>query len=513
MTDVSADAPDPLPVRRQLGLIDAASIIVGVIVGVGFLQSSPAVAAAAGSAEATFAVWALGGFTALLGAACYAELAAMLPRDGGEYVFLTRAFGPRVGFLFAWTAMLVVRPGNIGALALVFAANARQLTPLPWLGTGTGAQLAWAAGAVVAFTGINAVGLRGGKGAQNLLTAAKLLGLAGLFAVAVFAPAVAAPGTTATAAASPSALPVSSAPAANWGLAMVLVLFAYGGWEDVTYVSAEVRDPRQNLRRALLLGTAAVTLLYLLGTAAFVRSLGYAGLAGSDAVAADVLRRPLGDGAARAISLLVSVCALGAMNGMILTGSRITYAAAADHPALGRLGRFDGRRGVPMRSLLLQSAVTLGSLVAFGRDPDGFERMVTFTAPTFWAFYLLVGVGLIVIRRREPNLPRPYRVPLYPLTPVLFCLTGAFMLQAGLAYAWEHRAAEAFWTIGVLTSGAGLMWLVPRRPGPAGEGDDTNGLGREDGDGAAVAGHGPPASARPATSDDAGVDRTPGTRP
>jgi APA family basic amino acid/polyamine antiporter len=452
----AADAPDLLPARRRLGLADAASIIVGVIVGVGFLQSSPGVAAAAGSVGATFAVWALGGLTALLGAACYAELATAIPRDGGEYVFLTRAFGQRVGFLFAWTAMLVVRPGNIGALALVFAAYARQLAPLPGLGTGTGAQLVWAVGAVLAFTAVNAVGLRGGKWAQNLLTAAKLVGLLGLFAVAAFGPEV-----------EPAAVVAGAAPAAgrspDLGLAMVLVLFAYGGWEDVTYVAAEVRDPTRNLRRALVLGTAAVTLLYLLGTAAFVRSLGYAGLAGSDAAAADVLRRPLGDGAARAISLLVSVCALGAMNGMILTGSRITYAAAPDHPVLRRLGRWDGRRGVPMRSLLLQSAITVGSLVAFGRSPNGFDRMVVFTAPTFWTFYLLVGVALIVIRVQEPALPRPYKVPLYPVTPVLFCLTGAFMLQAGLTYAWDNRTAEAFWTVAALASGAALMPLAGRR--------------------------------------------------
>lgn len=450
-------ALDALPVRRRIGLYDAASIIVGVILGVGFLQSSPVVAAAAGSVEATFAVWALGGFTALLGAACYAELGTMLPRDGGEYVFLSRAFGPRVGFLFAWTAMLVVRPGNIGALALVFAAYARQLTPLPGLGTGTGAQLAWAAGAVVVFTAVNAVGLRGGKWAQNFLTAAKLIGLLALFAVAVFAPTVPPPAADAATAAASTVSP-------DLGLAMVLVLFAYGGWEDVTYVAAEIRDPSRNLRRALLLGTASVTALYLLGTAAFLRSLGYAGLAHSDAVAADVLRGPMGDWAARFISLLVSACALGAVNGMILTGSRITYAAAPDHPVLRRMGAWDGRRGVPMRSLLLQSAITLASLAAFGWYPDGFDRMVVFTAPAFWSFYLLVGAALIVIRVREPDLPRPYKVPLYPATPVLFCLTGAFMLQSGIRYAWDNRTAEAFWTVAVLMSGAMLMpWARPKQ--------------------------------------------------
>lgn len=441
----------PQPVRRRLGLLDATSIIVGVIVGVGFLQSSPDIASAAGSAGWTFAVWALGGLTALLGAACYAELATMLPRDGGEYVFLTLAFGRRVGFLFAWTALLVVRPGNVGALALVFATYARELTPLPRLGTGTAATLAWACGAVVVFTAVNAVGLTGAKWTQNLLTVAKVVGLLGLFAAAVFGPARAADPSPATA-------PV----ARDLGLAMVLVLFAYGGWEDVTYVAAEVRDPARNLRRALVLGTLSVVVLYMLGTAAFVRALGWEGLARSPAVAADVLRGVLGNNAARAISFLVAACALGAVNGMILTGSRITFAAAADHPVLRQLGKWDGGRGVPTRALLVQSAVTLTLLASFGWYAEGFSRMVVLTVPTFWAFYVLVGVALIVFRLREPNLHRPYRVPLFPLTPVLFGLTGAFMLSSGLVYSWENRTGEALWPLGVLASGLLLMPLAPR---------------------------------------------------
>lgn len=442
---------DPLSAARPtLGLWDATSIIVGIIIGVGFIESSSLVAASAGSPGWTFGVWAIGGATAMLGAACYAELATMLPREGGEYVFLTRAYGGRVGFLFAWTALLVVRPGNIGAMALVFANYVRQIVPLPGLGTGPGAMVVWAVGAVVVLTAINAAGIRQGRRTQNLLTGGKILGLAGLFAAAALAPAV-----DASAAATLPALP--PLPKVDLGLAMVFVLFAYGGWEDVTYVAAEIRDPRRNLRRALLLGTAAVTAIYLIGTAAFAHSLGWAGLAGSKAVAADALRPSLGDGAARAVSLLVAVCALGAVNGMTLTGSRIAYAASAGHPALRALGKWDGRRGVPMRSLLLQSGITVALVLAVGGNADGFERIIIFTVPAFWSFYILVGAALIVLRKREPGLPRPYRVPFYPVTPILFCVTGAYMLRAGIAYAWDNRTVEAAYAIAAVGSGLALM--------------------------------------------------------
>jgi amino acid transporter len=347
----------------------------------------------------------------------------------------------------------VVRPGNIGALALTFATYAAQVITPAGQHADPKHVLALACGAVVVLTGVNALGLRRATWTQNALTVAKVLGLLALFAIGLVFPARDAASTA----------PVVLPSAGNFGLAMVMVLFAFGGWEDVTYVAAEIREPRRTLPRALLAGTAAVTAIYLLGTVAFVHSLGWAGLATSDAVAADVVRGPLGDAAARGVSLLVALCAFGAINGMILTGSRISFAAAADHPALRQLGAWDGSRGVPMRSLLLQSLITLALLLLMGRDADAFERMVSFTVPAFWSFYVLVGVALLVLRLREPGLLRPFRVPLFPVTPVLFCLTGLFMLQSGVMYAWDHRGGEAFWAIGAVVSGVILMPLARRR--------------------------------------------------
>ena len=432
--------PHPAP-RRQLTLFDSTCIIVGIIIGAGFYQTTPQVARSVGGMVPLLAVWLIGGAVALIGALCYAELTAAYPHDGGEYVFLTRAFGRRAGFLFAWGGFWVVRPGNIGAMAYVFARYAQQLLPLP---LGRHAPAAYAVGAVVALTAINVLGVRSGKWTQNLLTATKVLGLLAVFVVGLlFAPA--------SRVATPT--PVPSGSLGGFYLAMILVLFTYGGWNEISYVAAEVRDPSRNLVRALALGTGAVVVIYLLGNSAFVRALGYEGFAASKAVAADVLRLRFGARAAAAISALVCVSSLGALNGMILTGARIYYAVGADHRAYAWLGKWDGRLGTPVRSFLAQAAVTLAVVIGFGLRDQGFERMVVYTAPLFWLFFLLAGASLFALRAVEPHTPRPYRVAGYPLTPALFCLSSAFMLYASLAYALAHRAAEAWWAIGLMAAG------------------------------------------------------------
>ena len=441
--------PGEFAPRRQLTLLDSTCIIVGIIIGAGFYESTPRVAASVGGTGPLLAVWLLGGAVALVGALCYAELSAAYPRDGGEYVFLTRAFGRRAGFLFAWGGFWVVRPGNIGAMAYVFARYAQQILPLP---EGRHPLVSYAVGAVVVLTAVNVLGVRSGKWTQNLLTAAKVVGLLAVFAMALLSP-------SGSRVATPT--PVSSTSPSGFYLAMILVLFSYGGWNEMSYVAAEVRDPRRNILRALVIGTVAVVAVYVVGNVAFVRALGFEGFARSQAVAADVLRPRLGDRGAAAVSALVCVSCLGALNGIILTGARIYYAFGTEHRAYAWLGRWDRGRGTPVRSLLLQGAVTLALVVGFGLYEDGFERMVVFTAPLFWLFFLLAGVSLFVLRAKEPDLARPYRVAGYPLTPILFCLSSAFMLYASIAYALENRAAEAWWAIGLMAAGVAASLYDP----------------------------------------------------
>ncbi len=435
--------------QRQLTLLDSTCIIAGIIIGVTIFESSPLIAACAGSPLWLLGIWALGGLFAMTGAVCYAELTTTYPKVGGDYVFLTKAYGRRTGFLFAWAEYWIIRPGNIGAMAFVFATYARQLVLLAFgneatLGTAGHDFAAYACGAIVLLTVVNAVGVKSGKWTQNLLTAVKLLGLLAVFIVAMLI-------VRGTGASKFSAEPPSLG---GFYLAIILVMFAYGGWSDVSYVAAEVRDPSKNLLRTLVLGTAGVMAIYLLINAAFVLALGYEGFVESKAVAADVMGLCLGETGRRAISVLVCISALGAINGMIFTASRVHYAMGREHRLFSWLGRWNARLGTPVRSLALQAAVSIALILGFGMN---FERLIVFTAPFFWGFFLLVGLSVFVLRYKDPLAPRTYRVFLYPLTPILFCLSSAFMVYASVTYAISqydgHR--EVFWSIGI-----GLVGIV-----------------------------------------------------
>jgi amino acid transporter len=440
--------------RRELTLFDSTCIIVGIIIAAGIYRSSPDVARQAPNAAWLIGLWLMGGFLSLVGALCYAELATAYPKEGGDYVYLTRAFGRWVGFLFAWCQLWIVRPGSIGAMAYAFAEYANRIWPRAEDGSAVYVLMAYAAGSILVLTLVNMLGVPEGKWTQNVLTTAKVLGLAMIVAVG-FAHAAPSPAAVAV---QPEMPKLSLA---SFGFAMIFVLFTYGGWNEMAFVGAEVKEPRKNILRALLGGTLAVTLIYVLVNLAFVHALGMAG-ARHPAVAAEVLELGIGPRAGQAISLLICISALGAINGQIFTGARIYYAMGSEHRLYAWLGRWNARRGTPIASLVIQCAITLALVVCFGLSREGFESMVKFTTPAFWFFLMLVGVSVFVLRHREPTVARPYRVVGYPFTPILFCLSCAFMVYASLEYAVANRSWEAIWSIVVLLLGV-LMSFYKRR--------------------------------------------------
>ena len=445
--------------RRELTLLDSTSIIVGIIIGAGIYRSSPDVAALAPTMTWLIGLWVFGGLLSLLGALCYAELATAYPCEGGDYVYLTHAFGRAVGFLFAWSQLWIVRPGSIGAMAYAFAEYANQIWPRAEGDAAIGVMVLYAAGSIIVLSGINILGVREGKWTQNVLTAAKMLGLSAIVLVGFLyvAPAAQSPAVVA---AGPAHFSLS-----DFGLAMIFVLFTYGGWNEMAYVGAEVRHPRRNILRALLLGTLAVTLIYVLVNVAFLHALGLQGTRHAT-VAADVLKLAIGPRAAQAISLLICISALGAINGQIFTGARIYYAMGMDHRLYSWLGQWSLRWGTPVRALLIQGVITLVLVIWFGLSRNGFESMVKFTTPAFWFFLVLVGMSLFVLRWREPETVRPYRVLGYPLTPIVFCLSSGFMVYSSVDYAIENRSWEAIWSIAILLVGVGLSFYNPTRQKP-----------------------------------------------
>jgi amino acid transporter len=345
-------------------------------------------------------------------------------------------------------------------MAYIFARYANQLYPLGSDSSAVGlseaqALLVYSVASIVVLSSINILGVPQGKWTQNLLTTAKVLGLLAVFAIGFL---VTPPNGPAR---QPSPAPLEGLTLDGFRLAMIFVLFAYGGWNEMAFVAAEVRDPQKNIFRALILGTVAVGVVYVLVTLAFLHALGYQGVAQSHAVAAEVLKPAFGDWGARLISVLICISALGAVNGQIFTGARIYYAMGKDHRLYAKLGQWSPRFGTPVWSLVIQTLITIALVVGFGMTENGFEAMVKFTTPVFWGFLMLVAIGVIVLRFRDRHITRPYRVPGYPVTPILFCLSSLFMVYSSLAYAVTMRSTEAFWAIGLLLLGMLFCFYDP----------------------------------------------------
>lgn len=431
--------PSPL-----LSTLDVMALVVGIVIGAGIFSAPALVAANASGLNDMLMAWLLGGLISVAGAMCYAELATSYPDAGGDYRYLRMAFGEKIAFLFAWARLTIIPTGSIALLGYVFGDYATQLFSL-----GPYSAALYAALIIVALTVLNVIGLQAGKWTQNLLTA---LEVGGVLFIVVAGLALAAPAPDA----------FVSRPATditNWGLVLIFVMLTYGGWNEAAYVSAEVVGPGRSLPRALFWSLALVTLIYVLVNLAYAKVLGLGGMAASSAVAADALRAVMGEPGARIISVLIAISALTSANATILTGARTTYAFGRDEPMFAALGRWDGRHHTPAFALLVQAAIAL-ALVALGAATrSGFATMVEYTAPVFWLFFVLSGVALFVLRARSPERRRPFSVPFYPITPLLFCGSSAYLLYASV----RHTGVGALAGLAVLAVGA-LVLLLRKRP-------------------------------------------------
>ena len=447
-------------VKPHLSLWDTVSIIVGIVIGAGIYETAPYILQNVSSPGAALAVWAVGGVLSLVGALCYAELATAYPRSGGDYTYLSRAYGPWAGFLFGWSQLAVLMTGSIGMMAYIFADYAATIWDF-----GGESKFFYAAGAVVLLTLANIVGLLVGKRTQNVLTALKVLGLGAIFVAAFFGDTSGAATTTA-----------ATASGGSFGLAMILVLYTYGGWNDAALVSSEVENVKRNIPRALILGTLSVAAIYLLINVAYLTALGFEGARQSKAIAAEVLGRPLGSVGAKAMAALVMVSALGAVNGMIYTGSRIYTTVGEDYRALKWLAFWDPRKRTPIRSLIAQMLIALALMwlvgtsagrslvsslfVAFGGSTvkwsghGGFDTLLQCTSPVFWLFFGMTALAVIVLRFRDAHVPRPFKVPLYPVLPLVFCAMCGYMLYSACDYAGKLVL------IGIIPLAAGLIMFM-----------------------------------------------------
>lgn len=406
-----------MSLRRALGTFDATMVVVGGIIGSGIFILPSLVAQRLPTQGLVLAAWVVGGAVALAGAFAFGELATILPRAGGEYVYLREAYHPLVAFLFGWASLLMIQGGGLGAVAITFAQYALRLT-----GRSTSGAPAGAAVAIAVVAGVNLLGVKPGSRLLNVLVVLKLAALAALIGGGLFValPAAAPDGAPA---------PAGTGSLLAFGGALVPILFAYGGWQSVNILAEETREPRRTLPTALMAGTAIVIAVYLLANVVYLKALGHAGLAATPTPASDAVRRMFGPRADLLIAAAIAVSAFGFLDLTLLAQTRIYYAMGRDGSFLPALGRLHPRFQTPVLAIVLQAAWGI-VLVLTGT----YGELVDSVVFGDWIFFGLTVAAVFLFRRRFPlegREPGAFRTPGYPLVPALF--VAAALLVVGSA--------------------------------------------------------------------------------
>lgn len=406
------------PLTRKLGLWSAVAVLVGSTIGSGIFRTPAVVAQRVADVPLFLAAWVLGGVVALTGALTYAELAAAFPRSGGIYVFIREAFGPVPAFLFGWAELLIIRPGAYGAISITASAYTLGI-----VGIDPGrpvsvfrAEQLLGAGFILIVAVVNYRGIQRGALLQNLSTAFKVGALIALVALGF---ALGGGGAT------PGGMLSQRAPVAlsPFLLAMVSILWAYDGWADLAFVGGEVRDPQRTLPRALLIGTATVVALYLGANLVYLHLIPMAEVKGAELVAARAAEGFMGPSGGAAIAAAVAISTFGTLNGSMMTSPRIFFAMALDGLFPRAIARIGPETGAPSGAILL--AAGLGVLFVLIRT---FQQLADQFVIGIWPFYALAVAAVFVLRRKRPELVRPYRTWGYPAVPLVFLLASLFLL-------------------------------------------------------------------------------------
>jgi len=451
--------------KRALGLWGAMSIVIGTVIGSGIFLVPTTMINTVGSVPMVFAVWIVAGVLSLFGALTYGELAAALPEAGGEYAYLREAYGPFWGFLYGWTQLAVAKSGSIATLAAGFYTYLTVLSPalaapvvvLPFHIGPDGTLLEIRYGQlvgialIVVLAAVNYIGVRAGGGLQVFVTALKMLLIGGVIVLGLFS-------GTGDFTHLVQKIPVPAAGVSAFLAAMVSALWAYDGWNNVSMVSSEIKEPQKNLPRALVFGTAAVILTYLLINVAYFYVLSPERVGKSQRLAAEMMSALYGPIAGRLVTVAVLISILAALNGSILSGARVPYAMAHGGLFFKSIGKVHPRFRTPGNSIIALCAWS--TLVLLSGWFDQLYRFVIFGS---WILYILATASVFVLRRKRPDLPRPYRVVGYPWVPASFVLVGILLLVNSLQkYPRESLMGLVLMVLGV------PFYLYWRRGKPAG---------------------------------------------
>jgi amino acid transporter len=430
---------DRLP--RRLGGWSAAAVLVGSVIGSGIFRVPSAIAAEVGSVGAVMLIWIAGALVALFGALTLAELAAIYPRTGGIYVFLKETYGPVPAFLFGWTELLVIRPSALGAISMIFAEYLHYLIPADLQAFFPVRVVAATAIVLLALANIRSVSW--GAAVQNVSTVAKVAALVGLALVAF----IWGDGTTGSLASSISFAPLSWG---GFGVALIAVLWAYDGWADLTFMAGEVRDPARTLPRALLGGTLAIVAIYLVVNLAYLYVLPVGEMAGSRLVATAAAEKIFMTAGASIVAAMVMLSAFGALNGSTMTGPRIFFAMADDGLFFSPFAAVHSRFRTPYMAIAL--AALLGVIYVSVRT---FEQLADAFILGIWPFYVLAVGAVFILRRRHPDLERPYRTVGYPVIPLIFMLASLAMLVNALV----RQPGTTLISFGIIVIGVPVYYL------------------------------------------------------
>ena len=438
---MKSDSNAPTTILRLLHPFSAVALIVGIVIGAGIFKTPSLVAGISGDAGWALVLWLAGALISIVGALCYAELCTAYPNAGGDYHFLHRAFGRNISFIYGWSRATIINTGSIALLAFVFGDYMSTLVNL-----GAYSSAIWALFIVIFLTAVNLAGIHASSRIQNWLTATEVIGLLAVIAA----------GFWVDAPASGAIQWFAQAPApSQWGLCLVFVLLTFGGWNEAAYISAEVKGGPRTMVWVILVSMVILTIIYMLVNTALLLGLGLSGLSQSKTAASDLLGFAFGPWAQKALGLFVAIAALTSINATMFVGARTNFAVGSDWKALRKLGQWQLDIGSPKQALLLQALISI-SLIALGtQEADGFSAMVEFTAPVFWGFLFMVGLALLWLRQSDPNTTRPFKVPLYPVLPLIFCAACAWLTYSSITYAISQKAIQvSMWLIasGVLTS-------------------------------------------------------------
>ena len=427
---------------RKLGLLDSAALVIGVIIGSGIFLVPGSVAGQLESLLAVIGVWVAGGVLSIFGGLALAELGASLPTAGGLYVYIERSYGRFAGFIYGWMGLAIVNTGSVATMAVgagSYVAPLAHFSPVE--------QKLFQIALIAFFTTINCFGITLGKWVQNALSLTKLGGL-GLMIVFLLGHGNSTRLTTHLWS------PVQGLHLAPFGIALIGVLWAYDGWHVISFAAGEVKNPTRNIPGSLILGTLACVVVYVLANVAYYSVLDPSAIRASDRVAAVAVGTAMGSGAASILTILIVISILGAINGSTFSTPRATMAMARDGLFFRAFGWISPRYHTPTTALVIHG-IWAAALTLMGSFQDLFTAVI-FTA---WIFYGLAVLGVIVLRLKEPHLPRPYTCPWYPVPPVLFVTATTWIVLNTIVTDWKR----AFSGLGLMALGAPLYLLFRGR--------------------------------------------------